>query len=313
MQPIFVGVDVSKATLSVAQHGGDGVITLANQTGAIRDWLRQLPSGSHLAVEATNTYHRPLVQQAHAAGMVVYVLAPQAMHHYARSVAQRAKTDALDAALIARYLAHEYAHLTPWAPASATHHAIDELIRRRALLVGQQVALRQSLRGLDALRAVQSDLEAGFRTAIARIDGLLHKHLRADSRQLAAQRSLQAIPGIGPLVSTALSNLFARVPLRSAEAAVAYVGLDPRTRESGTWRSRKRLSKRGSGELRRLLYVAAMATARNKAVRPLIERYVARGIAKPAAYVILARRLLCTAWSMLTHRSEFNLARFVGG
>lgn len=313
MQPIFVGVDVSKATLAVAVHGVEGVIALANQAGAIRAWLRQLPASCHLAVEATNTYHRQIVQLAHAAGVMVYVLDPQAMHHYGRSVGQRAKTDPGDAALIARYLAHEHADLTPWLPASATHHAIDELIRRRALLVGQQVALRQSMRGLEDLRPVQRDLEAGFRAALTRIDALLQKHLRADPRHLAAQRALQTIPGIGPLVSTALSTLFARVPLRSAEAAVAYVGLDPRTRESGTWRGRKRLSKRGSGELRRLLYVAAMATARNAAVRPLIARHVARGLAKPAAYVILARRLLRTAWSMLAHGTEFNLARFAGG
>ena len=313
MQPIFVGVDVSKATLAVAVHGVDGSITLDNTAPAVRGWLRSLPPGSRLAVESTNTYHRRLVHEAHAAGLAVYVLDPQAMHHYARSVGQRAKTDALDAGLIARYLAHEHAQLVPWTPVSAGHQAIDELIRRRDLLVGQQVALRQSLRDLEALRGTQRDLDAAFRAALAKIDALLQKHLRADPPCLAAQRRLQAIPGVGPLVSTALANLFARVPLRSADAAVTYAGLDLRTRESGTWRGRKRLSKRGSGELRRLLYLAAMTTARHPALRPLIDRHLARGLAKPAAYVILAHRLLRTAWSMVHHARDFNLARFAGG
>ena len=121
---------------------------------------------------------------------------------------------------------------------------------------------------------------------------------------------LKDIPGIGPVVSAALATLLSRHPFASADAAVAFVGLDPRPRESGTWRGQRKLSKRGPTEIRRLLYVAAMTTARNVAMRGEIDRHKAKGLSATAIYNIIARKLLRTAWSMLKHQTPFAMNRF---
>ena len=120
---------------------------------------------------------------------------------------------------------------------------------------------------------------------------------------------LCTITGVGPVVGTALVNTLERVPLKSADAFVAFTGLDPRPDDSGQHRGKRRLSKRGPAELRRLLYLAAMSAVKTKTWRPLYEHYRAKGLSSTATLVILARRIARTAWSMYTYKTEFDPAR----
>ena len=104
-----------------------------------------------------------------------------------------------------------------------------------------------------------------------------------------------------------------QVPLKSADAFVAFTGLDPRPDDSGQHRGRRRLSKRGPSELRRLLYVAAMSAKKTKVWKPLFEHDRAKGLSSTAALVILARRIARTAWSMYTYKTDFDPTRFTRG
>ena len=117
------------------------------------------------------------------------------------------------------------------------------------------------------------------------------------------------LSGVGPIIGTALVNTLERVPVKSADAFVAFTGLDPRPDDSGQHRGKRRLSKRGPAELRRLLYLAAMSAAKTKTWRPLYERYRAKGLSSTATLVILARRIARTAWSMHTHKTTFDVER----
>jgi transposase len=90
---------------------------------------------------------------------------------------------------------------------------------------------------------------------------------------------------------------------------VAFTGLDPRPDESGHHRGRRRLSKRGPSELRRLLYLAAMAAAKTKTWKPIYQHYRAQGLSTTAALVVLARRIARTAWSIYTHKTAFDPQR----
>src|SRR5688572_5121616 len=101
------GVDVSKTKLVMGQYESMGLSEIGNASEPITAWLAGLPAGSIVAMEATGIYHRLLAHLAHAAGMIVYVLNPQALKHYARAIGQRGKTDRLDARMIARYAEHE--------------------------------------------------------------------------------------------------------------------------------------------------------------------------------------------------------------
>jgi len=109
----YVGTDVGKAGVVVAVHGQDGVTVVANARAALRGWARRLPAGSLIGVEATGVYHREVVAAVQAAGHTVYLLNPRDVRHYAHAVGRRAKTDRVDAQLIARYVAQEHAALRP--------------------------------------------------------------------------------------------------------------------------------------------------------------------------------------------------------
>lgn len=97
-----------------------------------------------------------------------------------------------------------------------------------------------------------------------------------------------------------LVNTLERVHPQSPDAFVAFTGLDPRPMDSGQHRGRRRLSKRGPAEPRRLLYLAAMSTAKTKTWKPIYEHYRAKGLSSTATLVILARRIARTAWKIQT-------------
>jgi transposase len=159
------------------------------------------------------------------------------------------------------------------------------------------------------LKPVLNGLKKAFAKAVAAIDKAILRRLKEEPELARHADMLKDIPGIGPVVSAALATLLSRHPFASADAAVAFVGLDPRPRESGTWRGQRKLSKRGPTEIRRLLYVAAMTTARNVAMRGEIDRHKAKGLSATAIYNIIARKLLRTAWSMLKHQTPFAMDR----
>ncbi len=304
------GADVGKDVVVLASHDGGPPVEVANQAAALRAWVKGLEAGSRIGVEASGVHHRCLAQVATAAGHAVYVLNPRDVSHYANSIGMRAKTDPCDARMIARYLAREHTDLHRWKPATQAQEALKALINRRSTLVSSRVAMQQSMGTESELKPVLNGLKKAFAKAVAAIDKAILRRLKEEPELARHADMLKDIPGIGPVVSAALATLLSRHPFASADAAVAFVGLDPRPRESGTWRGQRKLSKRGPTEIRRLLYVAAMTTARNVAMRGEIDRHKAKGLSATAIYNIIARKLLRTAWSMLKHQTPFAMDRF---
>lgn len=308
--PWDIGVDVAKDTVVVAcaaRHFAPRPV--ANQRAALRAWLATLPPGSRIGVEATGRYHELLADLAHAQGFTVYVLNPKDTRYYARSLGRRGKTDRVDAEVLARYVAKEHGGLHAYVPASPAQRAIDRLLRRRARIVALRGALRATGADLPECRAeLQATLES-LAAVIARIDQQLHERMQATEGQRQRQQRLQTIVGVGPLVSTSLANTLSRIPFRSAEAFIAHTGLDPRPYDSGQKVGRRRLSKRGPAELRRLLYNAAMSGAKTTTWRPVYEHYRARGWSSTAALVILARKIARIAFAIYHNDTTFNPAR----
>lgn len=308
-----IGVDVAKKSVVVASAAGHfAPRTVANQSSALRAWLATLPPDSRIGVESTGRYHELLADLAHKLGFTVYLLNPKDTRYYAQSLGCRGKTDRVDAEVIARYVAKEHGDLRAYLPASPAQRDIDRLLRRRARIV----ALRGSLRATGAdLPECRRELEAsiqGLEAVIARIDQQLQEQMQATEGQRQHQRRLQTIVGVGPLVSTSLANTLSRIPFRSAEAFIAHTGLDPRPADSGQKVGRRRLSKRGPAELRRLLYNAAMSGAKTATWRPVYEHYRARGWSSTAALVILARKIARVAFSIYHNETTFKPERAVG-
>lgn len=308
--PLDVGVDVAKESVVAAcANESFAPRTIGNRRRELCAWLKALPSGTRIGLEATGRYHQLLADLAHERGMIVYVVNPRDLRHYAKGLGRRGKTDRVDAQVIARFVAKEHDKLHIYVPPSPEQRAIDRLLRRRAKLVALKGALRATGEDLHECRAQLKDIVRRLDLLIVRIDGHLRTLTQASEPHRASAERLQTIVGIGPLVSASLANVFARIPFRNADAVVAYTGYDPRPFDSGKKIGRRRLSKRGPAELRRLLYTAAMSAAQTPVWKPFYERYRARGLPSTAALVILARRIARVAWSVHHHQTTFNPAR----
>jgi len=304
--PIVYGVDVAKAELVIAGPGAN-CVKLANRASEISQWLDEIPDGSFVAMESTGSMHRLLAQLAHRHGMTVFVLNPRDIHHYARALGSRGKTDRNDAEVIARYVAAEHCGLRPYVPASELQERIDLLLRKRASVVRHRDALRKALRELPGLNDAAMRAMRSLAELLTCIDDQIEELVRSEQALVQRSELLRTMPGVGPLTSVSLANLLERVKLANADALVAFVGLDPKPNDSGQHRGRRRLSKRGPSEIRRVLYCAALTAARG-AWKPLYETLRHRGLASTQAVCIIARKLLRVAWAMCRTNSPYDPA-----
>jgi transposase len=302
----FVGVDVSKATLDIALEDQAGSVQIANTPSASRSWLKQLPASCCIGVESTGSYHQVFVRLAMAAGHIVYLLNTRDLSHYARALGRRAKTDQLDAQLIARYLAREHTHLHPYQLPTELQAQLDSLVQRRHVVVTSKVTLCQSFATLTTQPAALATTLNALDALTDELDKAMHDLVANDPRLAPIAQNLRTMVGFGPLLSNTMANAITRHPFKHGDAFIAYVGYDPRVRDSGQHRGRRYLSKRGPAELRRLLYVAAMSASKTKLWRPFYERYRARGLSSTATLVILARKLARIAFSIVKNGTVFR-------
>ena len=305
-----VGADIAKDEIVVAC--ADATFAprkIENRRAALLAFLNGLHAGSRIGIESTGSYHELLTELAHKLGFVVFVLNPRDTRHYAKAMGLRGKTDRVDAQLIARMIAREHEKLHPWIPPSAEQRQLDRLLKRRAEVSRVRAALIQSLKGLSDFSAELKASTQHFDKLLARLDAKVRTLIEANGERKQNFARLRKITGVGLIVGSSVLNTLERVPLRSADAFVAFTGLDPRPDDSGQHHGRRRLSKRGPSELRRLLYLAAMTAAKTKIWKPLYEHYRAKGLSTTAALVILARRIARTAWSIYTHKTDFDPKR----
>lgn len=305
------GIDVSQATLDIAREGHPEVLKIANTTAAIRSWLKSIPQHSMIAVESTGKLHLTVVRAALAAGHTLYVLSPRDLHYYARSLGRRAKTDRLDALLIARYLQREHANLHPYQLPSELQAQLQELLALRHGLVVKNEALRQSFSTAACELRATKKLLRSFQALIQEIDERLQKLIAQDPHLATAANNLRTVPGFGPLLSVSLAHAITRHPFTSSDSFIAYIGLDPRARDSGQLKGRRYLSKRGPALMRRLLFVAAMSACKTKTWQPTYQHYRARGFSTTATLVILARKLARLAFSIVRNATVFQPERLL--
>lgn len=296
--PLIVGADVAKAELVVGCPGHSEVRHLANRPEEIDAWLGELPAGSTVAMESTGVYHRLLAARAHAAGMRVYVLNARDVHFYAKAMGARGKTDRVDAGVIARYVAEHHAQLRPWRPAEPAYERIEELVRRRGVLVTKRDSIRQTLRGCADMAPSLAQLEHAFDDLLAALDAKVHSLIDADAALLTGQQRVASVIGFGPQGSSMLAVLLARFDFANADALVAYSGLDPRPNDSGNKRGKRRITKRGPAYLRRQVYLTGFSASHSKALKPLYQALRAKGFATTEAFMILGRKLLRAAFSV---------------
>jgi transposase len=303
-QPI-VGVDVAKNELVIYHAQLDLLKPIANNKSAIKQWLKELPGPVAVAVEATNIYHLEFAELAHAAGCRIYMVGGYELNHYRKGVNVRAKTDALDAKLLARYLKNEGDELRPWTPPSPMYSRLLSLFRRRAALVQARVNLVQSWANEPLLKAALAGQVQSMQKLELLIEKMINDHLK-EAGLLAQLKRCMRVEGIGFLTGARLLTAFERGDFRNADAFIAFLGMDLRVAKSGQKDSRRSLSKRGDPEVRRLLHNAAMSASRTSAWKGFYEEQRARGFSTTQALVILARKLARIVFALLKGQSEYQ-------
>jgi transposase len=305
VEPLLIASDVSKASLETVTSAQPDVQSIKNDAALIRRWIRGFSGPVALAVEATNTYHMELVEQAHARGWTVYVVDGLRLKRYRESVGVRAKTDATDARLLLRYLRNERADLRAWTPPPAGYREVQRLLRQRAAIVQTRERLGQALAGSPELKTIAAQLRRTLGEIERKIATLLRQHFVRLGWQ-ADLRRCKAIEGVGDIVGMALAWIFRRGHFKSSDAFIAFIGMDVRARDSGTFRGKRKLSKHGDPEMRRLLYMAAMTACRSTRWAPFYQRDLQRGMAKTQALVALARKLARIAFALLKNQTEYR-------
>lgn len=307
---IILGCDVSQQWLDHCRYGDSETIQIRNDRRDIDRWLKPWAGQPvALAIEATNTYHELVVERALHFGLTVYLISGYQLRHYAECLNIRMRTDAVDAQLLARFLDREIDALRPYAPPSAAHRQLMRLLKRRALVVKQNQQLRQSFAGLPELRSSAGRVRRQLQQLISSID----KRLRRLARELgwnADLARLRTAPGIGPLNALALCAAYHTGYFPHRDPFIAFLGLDVRTKDSGQHKGRRKLTKKGEPEYRRLLYNAAMAAVRDgQYFHDEHLRLQARGLCKTAALVVIARKIARIAFGLLRNQTDFDPKR----
>jgi transposase len=189
-------------------------------------------------------------------------------------------------------------------PPEATQR-VQQLLRRRATLVRAAVTVRQSLSDLPGFKREVRTLLARFDRLAQQIQAQILEKLKA-SDWIDDHRRCQGIEGVGPLSAAALCATFHRGAFTSADAFIAYLGLDVCVRQSGTQNARGTLSKKGDPEVRRLLHNAAMAASRSATWKPFYQACIARGFSCTQALVALARKIARVAFSLMKTSTQYQ-------
>jgi transposase len=309
----MLGVDVSKAELhgtwrdpATRRIGWHGAVP--NSPAGIERLLRLVPPGA-VVVGPTGRYGEALVRAAQAAGREVLLATPRRARAFLWAEQPRAKTDRLDSAGLALYGLG--GRLRPYLLPSPAVDQVQQLLAARRGLSQSLMSLRQQRASLPLAAEALTPAIAGLERELAALDDRIAA--AAEAEELAeAVAALDAVPGIGPVTAAALAACLVTKRFTRPDQAVAHVGLDIRVRQSGRRRGQLGLSKHGDAELRRLLYLAAMASARCTRDRTFAERYArerAKGLTTTAALNAVARKLAKVAWSLVAHRSTYDPKR----
>lgn len=306
-RPCFVGIDVAKARLDVAVRPAEEAWAAPNDEAGIEavvDRLRAL-APTLVVLEATGGLEVPLAAALAAAALPVAVVNPRQVRDFAKAVGQLAKTDALDAALLARFA--EAVRPPVRAVPDAEAQALSALLARRRQTIAMLVAEQQRLGA--ALPAVRPRVErhiAWLREELADVDAELARAIRASPAWREADDLLRSVPGVGPVLATTLVADLPELGRLDRKAIAALVGVAPLACESGILRGR-RVVWGGRARVRAALYMGTLVAVRhNPVIRALYERLLAAGKPTKVALVACMHKLLTILNAILRHRKPWR-------
>jgi transposase len=303
----FVGIDVSKAQLDVAIRPSGERLQVPNSEDGIASLISRLSQGRPelVVLEATGGYQAAVVAGLGLAKLSVAVVNPRQVRDFAKAAGRLAKTDALDAEVLARF--GEVMKPQPKPLLDEETIALEALVARRRQVVEMITAER------NRLAQSHKSLRAGIKSHI----NFLQRELQDINRDMdeALRKSplwreqedlLRSVPGVGRIMATTLLAELPELGKLNRKQIAALVGVAPLNRDSGTFRG-KRSIWGGRASVRAVLYMATLvASRRNPIIRRFYERLCTNGKAKKVALTACMRKLLTMLNAMMSSRSAWR-------
>jgi transposase len=308
-EKVHVGIDVSKARLDVALLPSGETFALANDEEGLRELTEKLTEvrPALVVLEATGGLQRPLVAALFASRIASAVVNPRQSRDFAKAIGRLAKTDRIDALVLARFA--EAVRPEPQTPPEAEALEFRAIVARRRQLIQMMTAEKNRL-GAATSRKVRSRLEAHIRwleKELARTDRDLDEAIANSPTFKENETLLRSVPGVGPVLCRTLLAGLPELGSLSPRELSALVGVAPINRDSGIFRGRRGGVWGGRARVREALYMAALvATRYNPAIKEFYGGLVASGKPKKVALVACMRKLLTILNALMRERTPWR-------
>lgn len=308
---VFIGIDVAKDDFVVAVEGTPGSKSYSNKDRGFKELIKDLSqlSPERIVLEATGGYERRLVAAVGAAALPVVVINPRQVRDFAKSTGQLAKTDGIDAHVLASFAAKIRPDLKPLP--TEEQEELRAFLARHEQLIQMLVAEKSRLlqaegQGRHALRKKIRHHIKFLEREITLLDSDLDGTLKKSDLWREKDDLLQSVPGVGKVTSRSLLGLLPELGTVTAGEAAKLAGLAPLNRDSGTYRGTRHIGG-GRARARAVLYMATLAATRcNPVVKQWYQRFLAAGKAKKVALTACMRKLLIVLNQMLKTNTRWQ-------
>jgi transposase len=302
-----LGIDVSKATLDYATSDGEVLGKVKRTAAGMEQLLGRLAGRAvhRVVVEASGGYERLVLRALFAAELPVVQIQPLRARHFAKALGRYAKTDPIDASVLARMASFAVDEVQLWLPPSAEAAELRALVDRRQQLVRMLDAERKRLgHAADVVRPRVAAHVAYLRSEVEAMNQALDKRIATSEELRPRAERLLEVRGVGPVTAATLLVYVPELGSLNRREVASLVGVAPIARESGTW-SGRRFTFGGRSEARRVLYMAALSAIRyNPHIKVFYARLRARGKHGKVALVACMRKLLVHLNARLRPRPE---------
>jgi transposase len=300
---ILFAADIALADFT--SFDGKNDLAYCNNEAAIDRYVKSFPEGAILALEPTSTYSDLLATKAFEAGHTVYMVQPTWIKAHRRSKRGRAKTDKIDARLIHEYVLENIDNLHPWRPLETRLAELRSLVRQRQSIADDLARARQRYKSLGMEPKLRDSLLKHFEDLKKELDKRILKALA----QFPEAKALLSISGIGPLIAATLLVPLMHFEFKSVDSFIAFIGIDPVPKDSGTVNGQRRISKKGDPYLRRAMYMAAFAACRRDAWKARYKHLKDKGLKPKQALIALAKKIATVAFHIFKKQVLFDPAK----
>lgn len=310
MDAVNVGIDVSKDSLDVAVLPSGEAFAFPRTSAGVEDLIERLRplKAVRIGVEATGGFETIVAAGLQAAQLPLVVLNPAQVRDFAKALGQRAKSDKLDALVIARYVEaiKPEVRLLP----DEQTRELSDLVSRRRQIVEMIGAEKQRLARTTQKRLRKSieRLVAALQKELSEVETDIDDTVKGSPAWLEKERLLRSVPGIGPVTARVLLSEMPELGHLDRRQVAALGGLAPWVRQSGQWQGRSMIGG-GRAPCRAVLFTSALtATRGNSPFRTFYDRLVAAGKPKMVALIAVARKILTIANAILRDQKPWQPA-----